>query len=185
MAEAGEGVILCKSKGTINKNDIEKKLNLALKQDIFTGLREWPYKNVKPRVLAEEYIEDSKSHELPDYKFFCFDGVVKALFIATERFSNEVKFDFFDADFNHLDIVQKHPMSGKTIEKPAKFDEMKQIASKLSKGIPHVRIDLYEANGKVYFGEMTFFHHGGMVPFHPKEWDDVFGSWLRLPQKDK
>ena len=179
----GGGVIICKSKHDLNKEKIEAMLNQALKQNIYRGLREWPYKNVIPRILAEEYLEDSQYHELPDYKFFCFDGEVKALFVATERFSGDVKFDFFDSDFNHLDIVQKHPMSQNVIKKPACFEEMKQIASNLSKGIPHVRIDLYEVNGRVYFGEMTFYHHGGMVPFHPSNWDYIFGSWLRLPNK--
>lgn len=121
-------------------------------------------------------------NDLPDYKFFCFDGKVNALFVGTERQSGDVKFDYFDADFNHLHLVQKHPMSGKFIEKPQNFEEMKDLASKLSKGLPHVRVDLYNIKGKIFFGELTFFHHGGVTPFHPKEWDYVFGKWINLPQ---
>lgn len=121
--------------------------------------------------------------DLPDYKFFCFDGEVKALFVGSERQSGNVKFDYFDADFNHLDLVQVHPMSDKKIPKPICFEEMKEVASKLSKGLPHVRIDLYEVKGKVYFGEYTFYHHGGCTPFHPQKWDEVFGSWIILPEK--
>ena len=110
---------------------------------------------------------------------------MKALFIATDRASGNVKFDFFDSDFNHLDLVQSHPMSGLSIDKPDKFEEMKEISATLSKGLAHVRIDLYEANGRVYFGEYTFYHHGGCMPFHPKKWDDVFGSWIQLPDKKR
>lgn len=120
---------------------------------------------------------------LSDYKFFCFDGEVKALFVGTERNTGNVKFDFFDADFNHLDLVQTHPMSGHDIEKPQNFELMKELATKLSKGIPHVRVDLYNIAGRIYFGELTFYHHGGFEPFHPKCWDKEFGSWLNLKQK--
>lgn len=120
--------------------------------------------------------------DLPDYKFFCFDGEVKALFIGTERQTGDIKFDYFDADFNHLNLIQQHPMSGKMFAKPENYDKMKELASKLSKGIPQVRIDLYDVNGKIFFGEMTFTHHGGIVPFHPKKWDYEFGSWIKLPR---
>lgn len=118
---------------------------------------------------------------LADYKFFCFKGVVKALFIGTERNTGDVKFDFYDADFNHLDLIQTHPMSGRELERPENFDKMKDIAEKLSKGLPHVRVDLYNISGKIYFGELTFYHHGGFYPFHPDKWDKIFGDWLQLP----
>lgn len=178
------GVIVCKDKMKLNKEDAIKRLNKSIHQDLFKSLREWPYKNVKRRILAEAYMEDSETKELRDYKFFAFDGKVKALFIATDRGSGDVKFDYFDAEFNHLDLIQQHPMSGKTIQKPECFEEMKAIAEKLSVGIPHVRVDLYEVNGKVYFGEFTFSHHGGCVPFHPEEWDYKFGSWIKLPENN-
>lgn len=177
------GVVICKDKASFDKEKAIEKLNKSLKQDIYKTLREWPYKNVPRRILAEQYIE-SGNNDLPDYKFFCFDGEVKALFIGTERGTGNVKFDFFDADFNHLDLVQQHPMSGRDIPMPVCFEEMKDVSSKLSKGIPHVRIDLYEVNGQVYFGEYTFYHHGGCVPFHPQKWDDIFGSWITLPKKE-
>lgn len=176
------GVVICKDKSSFDREKAVRKLGESLKQDIYRTLREWPYKNVPRRIIAEKYI-DSGNNDLPDYKFFCFDGEVKALFIGTERGSGDVKFDYFDADFNHLDLVQVHPMSGKEIPKPDCFEEMKEVARKLSKGIPHVRIDLYEANGHVYFGEYTFYHHGGCTPFHPQEWDYTFGSWIKLPLK--
>lgn len=177
------GVIVCKDKNKLDKEIAIRNLKKSMTQDLFHSLREWPYKNVRKRILAEVYMEDSKTKELRDYKFFAFDGEVKALFIATDRGSGDVKFDYFDADFNHLDLVQQHPMSGMNIQKPECFEEMRAIAEKLSVGIPHVRVDLYEVNGKVYFGEFTFSHHGGCVPFHPEKWDYEFGSWIKLPGK--
>lgn len=176
------GVVICKDKSTFDKEKAIEKLNRSLKQDIYKTLREWPYKNVPRRIIAEQFIE-AENNDLPDYKFFCFDGEVKALFIGTERGTGNVKFDYFDADFNHLNLIQQHPLSGRQLEKPAGFEEMKRVASQLSKGIPQVRIDLYNVNGKIYFGEITFFHHGGVVPFHPESWDYTFGSWIKLPTK--
>lgn len=176
------GVVICKDKSTFDIYKAIAKLKRSMEQDIYRDLKEWPYKNVPKRIIAEKYISpDPKHDDLPDYKFFCFDGEVKALFIGTERQTGDVKFDYFDADFNHLDLIQQHPLSGRQISKPFNFEKMKVLASKLSDGIPQVRIDLYDVNGKVYFGEMTFFHHGGIVPFHPNKWDYVFGSWINLP----
>lgn len=178
------GVVICKNKEALDRGEAVAKLKKSMKESIYTTLKEWPYKNVQRRIIAEKYIgPQSDMKDLPDYKFFCFDGAVKALFVGTDRQSGHVKFDYFDANFNHLDIIQAHPLSGKQIEKPVCFEEMKEIASKLSKGIPHVRVDLYDVNGKVYFGELTFFHHGGIVAFHPQVWDFTFGSWLALPPK--
>ena len=149
--------------------------------------REWPYKNVVPCIIAEEYMEDKATAELRDYKFFCFDGKVKALFIATDRQKSDAPtcFDFFDENYKHMDVRSGHPNAKVLPEKPENFDKMKQLAETLSAGIKHVRVDFYEVNGKVYFGEMTLFHHSGLVPFDPPEWDEVFGSWFELPQKSE
>lgn len=177
-----EGVVICKDKKTFDREKAIVKLNKSLRQDIYRKLREWPYKNVPRRIIAEKFIE-GENGDLPDYKFFAFDGEVKALFIGTERGSGNVKFDFYDADFIHLDLVQSHPMSGRVISKPDCFEKMKEIASELSKGMPQVRVDLYNVSGKIYFGELTLFHHGGVTPFHPREWDYTFGDWISLPAK--
>lgn len=179
------GLVICRDKDKLDKEAAIKKLSESLKRDYYRAGREWPYKYVLRRIIAEKYMEDKSVGELPDYKFFCFDGVVKALFIGTERGTGDVKFDFYDADFNHLDFVQEHPMSGKVLPKPQHFEKMKELASQLSQGIPHVRVDFYNINGDIYFGEMTFFHHGGVIPFHPEEWDYTFGSWINLPLNNK
>lgn len=179
QGSSSAGVIVCRDKSSFDMAKAAARMNQSLKGNVYKTMREWPYKDVTPKVFAEKYMED-ESGELRDYKFFCFDGKVKALFIGTERFSDEVKFDFFDEDFNHLDLYQVHPMSDKVIEKPANFEEMKSVAEKLSSGFAHVRVDLYNINGRIYFGEITFYHHGGFAPFHPEKWNRIFGDWIDL-----
>ena len=178
------GLVICRDKARLDTTAAIEKLRKSLKSNYWLAGREWPYKNVPRRILAEKYMEDKSVGELPDYKFFCFDGEVKALFIGTERGTGDVKFDYYDADFNHLDLIQVHPMSGKDLPKPQHFEKMKELAAKLSEGLPQVRVDFYNINGDIYFGELTFFHHGGVIPFHPEEWDYTFGSWIKLPEKN-
>lgn len=179
------GLVICKDKSHFNLAQARRIINKCLRHNFYYAGFEWPYKNVKPRIIAEEYMEDSKTKELRDYKFFCFDGVVKFLFIATDRQKEgeDVKFDFFDSDFNHLPFRQGHENAPALPEKPSRFEDMKAIAETLSKGIPHVRVDLYEVDGRVYFGEYTFFHHGGWTQFDPPEWDYALGKELVLPCK--
>lgn len=179
------GLVICTDKSKLNIAQAKSKLNGCLNHNFFWGQREWPYKDVKPRIIAEKYMVDESGTELKDYKFFCFDGEPKAMFIATDRSNpnEETKFDFFDMDFNHLPFTNGHPNSTKEIKKPDGFDEMKVLVAKLSKGMPHVRVDLYNINGKLYFGELTFSHWSGLVPFVPEEWDYTFGSWINLPKR--
>ena len=179
------GLVICRDKHTFNVEKAKKKIDSCLKHNFYYGQREWPYKNIKPRIIAEEYKEDPYDLELRDYKFFCFNGECKALFIATDRSSNtcETKFDFFDSDFNHLPFTNGHPNASTPPHKPLCFEEMKALARALSEGIPQVRVDFYEVEGRVYFGEMTFFHWSGLTPFEPYEWDKLFGSWVELPNQ--
>lgn len=176
------GVIVCRDKSIFDKDAARKKLEEILKWDYYIGTREWPYKNVPHRILAEEYMVDESGYELKDYKWFCFNGEPKALFIATDRGNpnEDTKFDFFDMDFNHLPITNGHPNATREIMKPSGFEEMKSLARKLSNGFPHLRVDFYDVNGKIYFGELTFYHFSGFVKFEPREWDYIFGSWMKL-----
>ena len=123
-------------------------------------------------------------NDLKDYKFFCFNGVPKLMFIASERQAadQETKFDFYDMEFTHLPIINGHPNAAYAPARPQNFEKMKQLASVLSEGIAHLRVDFYECNGRLYLGELTFSHWGGFVPFEPSEWDDILGSWINLPQ---
>lgn len=175
------GLVICKDKSSLDINAARKKINKSIKRNFYWANREWPYKDVKPCIIAEQYMVDDSGYELRDYKFFCFDGEPKAMFIATDRSSHSsTKFDFFDMDFNHLPFTNGHPCADKTPEKPKGFDEMVRLAKVLSQGIKQVRVDFYEINGRVYFGEMTFSHWSGMVPFKPEEWDYKFGEWINL-----
>lgn len=177
------GLYVCKDKSRINEDEIIKIMAKSLKRNYYRLHREYPYKNVKRRIIAEEFMNDDSGKGLRDYKFFCFDGEPKIMFVATDR-PHDTRFDFFDMDFNHLPITQGHPQAIKPIGKPKGFDEMKKMAALLSKDMPHVRVDFYDINGKVYFGELTFFHYSGIVPFVPEEWDETIGNWLKLPIKD-
>ena len=182
------GVVICKDKVTLNKEFVIKKLTKCMKYDGYAGNKEWPYKDVCRRIIAEEYMEDNMTKELRDYKFFCFDGEPKVLFIASGRGKQkEPNFDWFDMDFNHLELKTEHPTSDiqHLPQKPYCFEEMKIIAAKLSQGIPQVRIDLYEVNKRVYFGEFTFFHWSGVNRFDPEEWNLKMGEWINLDKIKK
>jgi hypothetical protein len=174
------GVIICKDKSKFDIAAVKKEIGFSYKYNYFAYGREWPYKSLKPRIIAEQLMVDESGVELKDYKFFCFGGEPKALFVATDR-PHDTRFDFFDLEFNHLPFTNGHENATKKIHKPLNFELMIEIARKLSQGIPHVRVDLYNINGKVFFGELTFFHWGGMVPFVPEEWDYTFGNWINLP----
>lgn len=178
------GVIVCRDKAALDIEAAKAMLKKRLGRNYYWANREWPYKNVKPRIIAEKYMED-ESGELRDYKFFCFNGETRILFIATDRISEteETKFDFFDMDFRHLDIKNGHDNASCSIAKPQSFEKMKELCAALSKNLPHVRVDLYEINGKPYFGEMTLYHWSGFVRFSPEEWDKTMGSWLVLPRE--
>lgn len=128
------------------------------------------------------FIRKEKKKELRDYKFFCFDGEPKIMFVATDR-PFDTRFDYFDMNFHHLPFVSGHPNAQKNIKCPSTFKKMQQVARKLSKGFPHIRVDLYDIAGHIYFGELSFYHNSGFFPFKPEEWDYKIGSWLHLPKK--
>lgn len=179
------GIVICTDKSMLNKDKTIKKLKKGLENNFFLINREWPYKNVKPRIIAEQYISEIDG-DLRDYKFFCFNGIPKFLYVASDRFieGEETKFDFFDMDFNHLPIINGHPNSKMHIKKPKGFELMVELAQKLSAGMIHVRVDFYDVNGKIYFGEMTFFHMSGLTKFEPQEWDLKFGEYIHLPNEE-
>lgn len=178
------GVWICKDLKTMEHQAAKAFLEKHLKRDYYTTGREWPYKNVKPRIFAEAFLPGLEG-DLRDYKFFCFNGVPKLMFIASERQSKdqETKFDFFDMDFNHLPIINGHPNSSNPVLRPVNFELMKELAAVLSQGVPQLRVDFYECEGKLYLGELTFSHWGGFVPFEPEEWDEKIGSWIQLPNR--
>lgn len=178
------GIVICKDKSKLDIPAARNKLNRFLKRRYYDCNREWPYKYVQPRVMAEAYMEDTTSGELRDYKFFTFNGEPKVLYIAQGRGRGEPTVaDFYDMDFKHLPFTIDHDTAKVPPEKPACFEEMKRLAAMLSQGTPQLRVDFYEVDGRAYFGEMTFFHCSGMAAFHPESWDRKFGDWVTLPPK--
>lgn len=180
------GLVICPDKSKLDKKRARKKIEKSLLNNYYYQNREWPYKNVIPRIIAEEYMVDESGYELKDYKFFTFNGKAKAMFVATDRMKEgeETKFDFYDMNFQHLPFTNGHPNSTKEIVKPKSFDTMRKYAEILSKDLPEARIDFYDINGNVYFGEITFFHWSGFKKFNPQSWDKKFGSWISLPKEN-
>lgn len=178
----GLDVLVVKDKRKVDVKTAKKKFKKALAKTIWHHYREWPYKNVPRKIIAEQYLEDEHG-ELRDYKFFCMNGEPKFLFLATSRLSDEdTTFDFLDLNYKRIPALNGHPnMNGEPVP-PINFDKMIDLARKLSEGETFVRVDLYNIRGKIYFGEYTFFHNSGLVPFVPEEWDLKFGEMLRLPE---
>lgn len=177
------GLIIVKDKEKMNKYEARKRIEKSLKRNYFYGCREWPYKDVIPRIIAEEYVEDNVDKELRDYKFYCFNGHVEAVLVASNRQNPKKKmcFDYFDADFRHMELVNEwHPNAEEIPHKPRKFAEMKYLAEVMSKGFPHIRVDFYEANDHVYLGELTFSDMGGFLIIHPDDWDKKWGNLIDL-----
>ena len=176
-------VVICTDKTKLNIPAVRAKLNKALKHNYYYDGREWPYKNVKPCIFAEKYMVDESGYELKDYKFFCFNGEPKCLFIITGRFSGDMRLDWFDSAFVRMPFERGYPNSNRQFQKPERFEEMKKLAENLTTSIPFVRCDFYYAQNTVYFGEFTFFPGGGMEEFKPPEWDKTFGDCITLPAK--
>ena len=178
------GLVICKDKTSFNIKEARKKINISLRNTYYNYGREWPYKNVKPRIIIEKYMVDESKKELKDYKFFCFNGEPKLLFVAKDR-PFATKFNYYDMNFKKLPFKQHYENFNDYIEKPKGFEKMIELSKKLSKDIPHVRVDFYDINGKVYFGELTFYHFSGFEKFEPEEWDKILGDMLELPKEKR
>ena len=179
------GLVICRDKSKLDIQSARKKIEHSLKTEFFYVGREWPYKNVKPRIIAEKYLEDADNADMIDYKFYCFNGVPKFLYVsqglenhATAHISY-VTMDWEIAPFRRTDYANFEQLP----PCPRCFEKMKEFAGILSKDIPFSRIDFYDINGKLYFGEITFFPGSGLSPFEPKEWDEKIGGWIKLPEK--
>ena len=178
------GVILCRDKTNFNIEAAKTKLKKHLKRKYYYGKREWPYKNVKPRIIAEQYMEEENSDILKVYKIFCFNGEPKLFQTIQNDKTKDESIDYFTTDWTLLDIRQTFPNSAKPVSKPEKLAEMLEIAKILSDGFPFIRTDLYSINNKSYFSELTFYSDSGAAAFEPPEWDEILGSWIELPEKD-
>ena len=180
---SGLGMCICKDKSKLDIDKVRSELRKGLNQDYYLVHREWPYKNIPRKIICEQYMEDSSQKgSLTDYKFFCFNGVADCVMVCLDRFSGDTKFYFFDKswELKRLNIRGKNAPEGFTIPKPICMDEMFRIAEQLSAGLTFSRIDLYECNGKVYFGEITFFPDSGFDANLLPETDQYFGDMIDL-----
>lgn len=173
------GVVLVEDKTNFDEAAARKKLTRSLNKNYFLSGREWPYKEIKPRIIAEEFL-NSPASDLVDYKFMCFNGEVKYAFTCSNRSMGDLRVDFFDANWNHLPFERHYPNSDSAILPPISLDRMIDAAEKLSYRIPFVRVDFYEVSGRPLFGEMTFYPGSGFEEFTPVEWDEIIGACLNL-----
>lgn len=182
---SGLGMCICKDKSKLDISKVRRELKKGLKQDYYLAGREWPYKNVSRKIIAEKYMKNEYETELKDYKFFCFNGEPKYCQVITDRSINET-IDFFDMEWNHQEFIglnskySKYSNSKHPIEKPVTLEKMKEFAYILAKNTKFVRIDFYEIEKKLYFGEITFYPASGFGDFTPSEWNAKLGEMINL-----
>lgn len=178
-------VYVCKDKSKIDYVELKKEVNMWLKREYYWVHREWPYKDIKPRIICEEYMVDESGVELKDYKFMSFNGEVKCSFVCLNRNSpNGLNVDFYDMDWKSMPFERHYQNSGTLIPRPKNFDKMVELAEKLSEDIPFVRVDFYEVDRNMFFGELTFYPGSGFEEFTPESYDHLLGSWIKLPIKN-
>src|SRR5690606_404154 len=179
------GVVICKDKKIFDFQGGGAKLNKHLKRNFFSIGREWAYKNVTPKILAEQYLGKLGDDDVKDYKFYCFDGEPKLLLVTSGRQKGHenMKWNFYDINFNPLRLTKSNIASDFNAEKPKNFEVMVELSKKLAVGFPFVRTDFYNIDGEIFFGELTFYPGGGYGKFEPEEWDYKLGSFLNLPMK--
>ena len=182
----GEDVVICRDKSVFDVEKAKAKLKISMGRSLYKRFREWPYKSVPRKIIAERYLEDDDGG-LTDYKFFCFDQYVDCVMVCLDRYSGETKFYFFDEQWNlkRLNIRGKNAPADFTLKKPDCLKEMFEIAKKLSKGHPFVRVDLYNCKKKVFFGEMTFYPDAGFDSNLLAETDLYFGDKIHLPNEKR
>ena len=174
------GTFICKDKTKLDLKKARKHVNIGLHRNYYYACREWVYKMIKPRIIADALLDDNSGHELTDYKFWCFNGQPKYMYCTNK--GKHITENFYDMDFKPVYIDHGFERRVPEFEKPEAFETMKRLAAVLSDDLPFVRVDFFYVNGKVYFGECTFYDWGGLQPFSGN-WDKELGELLRLPEK--
>ncbi len=176
-------VVICKDKSSFDVDQAKKVIESGLKRNYFYLGREWAYKNVKPRIIAEQYLVDESGYELKDYKVFCFGGQPKVIQVDYNRFSGHLR-NLYTCDWEYIHGTSMYPTNpDKQIEKPEALDIIIDLAKKLSQGIPHVRVDFYVIKKQVFFGELTLYHGSGLEKYTPESLNLQLGSYLKLPKE--
>lgn len=178
----GNGVVICKDKDRLDFYQAKNKLKKSLNQDIYNLLREWPYKNVEKRIIAEKYMEDENG-SLNDYKVLCFGGVAKLIEYHTNRFNERHAQDFYDRNWKKTGISQNsnYTATDEIAPCPSCLSDMIDFSETLSRGIPLCRIDWYVVGNRLYFGEITFYDGSGFELFDDDYYEELLGSWIPLP----
>ncbi len=167
--------VICPDKTKLDIKGARKTITRSMKRNYYRTTREWQYRGIKPKIIAEEFLGEN----LTDYKFFCFNGVPKFMYIEDEAGEKHEQ-AIFDMNFKREPFTMEDKYSTAFFIKPDFFDEMKRIAAVLSAGIPFLRTDMYYVEGKILVGELTFYHYGGFIPFNPPEWDKTIGGYLDI-----
>ena len=176
------GLAICRDRATFDVAAARRKIERSLANNYFWSGREWPYKDVRPRIIAEEYLDPADGQrDLTDYKVMCFGGKARCEFTCTGRADGDLRVDFFDTEWSHLPFTRHYPNAEVPPEAPSRLKEMVAMAERLSEGMPFVRVDFYEVAGQYYFGEMTLYPGSGMEEFDPERWDEELGSLIELP----
>ena len=178
------GVLVCKDKSRFDEKMARKALNRQLKRNYYAQGREWLYKDIPPRILCESFIGDAEGNLPDDYKFFCFDGVARAVCVCTNRSEKHADYFFFDREFSRFPVndATANLPEDFVFPKPARFEAMRALAEALSAGISHVRVDLYDTAAGVRFGEMTFFDQSGFADDYVGDGDRIMGEFLKLEE---
>ncbi len=179
------GLVICRNKGKLDYKAVKAKLSKRLKINYFQRKREWPYKDVPPRIIAEQYMQDGNAPNLNVCKIFNFGGVPALIQTVQNDKTKEESIDYFDTDWKLLELKQNFPNSAVPLPKPQTLPEMLRLAALLSEGFPFLRTDFYEINGRVFFSEFTFYSDSGFERFYPDEWDRKLGELIRLPKERK
>ncbi|WP_162011067.1 ATP-grasp fold amidoligase family protein [Streptococcus sp. S784/96/1] len=174
------GVIICKDKSTLDIEKAKVILSKCMKRNYYWQGREWPYRDVVPRIIAEEYMEDIETRELRDYKVYVFNGQAKFMMLNSSR-GVDTRADYFDREGNWLDFIWGYSHAEMRPILPKNFKKMLSFSEILAKDLLHLRVDFYEVNGELYFGELTFYDGSGFDKIEPISWDMKFGEWLTLP----
>ncbi len=177
------GHIICSDKQTLDIEKTRQRINFFLKRNFYNVWREWPYKDLEPRIICEEYMAINPHDGLNDYRFFCFDG--EPYFIAVDfniTDKSKTRRNLFDLHWNLLEAEISYPKElPNPIQKPKKLDQMISLAKALSKSLPHVRVDFYYIEEQIYIGELTFYHQSGFGKFIPEEFNLILGGLIKLP----
>ena len=181
---SGLGMCICEDKSALDIRRVRRELRRGLKQDYYLTGREWPYKDVPRKIVAEEFLKSDEGG-LTDYKVHCFNGVPRFVLVCRDRFTESgLTEDFYTTDWERMPLKRPNvPNAALPLERPRELEKILVLAARLSENIPFLRVDFYIVEGKIYFSELTFFPASGFAPFEPEDWDRTFGDWLVLPKK--